>query len=161
MIEDSKIDQFLMHWRFINRHLREGRLTHGDKKITRLQWTLLRHVGRTEHCTMGSLAEHFNVSMSTVSQMIDRLENWGYVQRGSSVRDARVKIVSLTEKGEKIIQEVRTLYLKQLTNGLSRFSRDEQDLFIGFLQQLAENLKGLSDQENRIDLEESDHINEK
>ncbi|HSU79011.1 MAG TPA: MarR family transcriptional regulator [Candidatus Angelobacter sp.] len=161
MIEDSKIDQFLMHWRFINRHLREGRLTHGDKKITRLQWTLLRHVGRTEHCTMGSLAEHFNVSMSTVSQMIDRLENWGYVKRGSSVRDARVKIVSLTEKGEKNIQEVRTVYLKQLTDGLSSFSGDQQDVFIGFLQQLAENLKGLSDQENRSDLEKSNPIDEK
>ena len=161
MIEDSKIDQFLMHWRFINRHLREGRLTHGDKKITRLQWTLLRHVGRTEHCTMGSLAEHFNVSMSTVSQMIDRLENWGYVKRGSSVRDARVKIVSLTEKGEKNIQEVRTVYLKQLTDGLSSFSGDQQDVFIGFLQQLAENLKGLSDQENRSELEKSNPIDEK
>lgn len=148
MIEDRKIDQFLMHWRFINRHLREGMLTHGDKKITRLQWTLLRHVGRSKDCTMGSLAENFNVSMSTVSQMIDRLEKWGYVERASSASDARVKIVSLTEKGEKIIQEVKTSYLKQLTKGLSRFSEDEQETFIGFLEQLAANLKEFSDEEN-------------
>lgn len=151
MIEDSRIDQFLTHWRYINRHLREGRLKKGDKNITRLQWTLLRHVGRSEHCTMGSLADHFNVSMSTVSQMIDRLEKWGYVGREASARDARVKIVSLTEKGEKIIQEVRTAYLNQLNNGLSRFSNEEQEAFIGFLQQLATNLKDLSDQENQID----------
>ncbi|HET6872045.1 MAG TPA: MarR family transcriptional regulator [Sporolactobacillaceae bacterium] len=161
MIEDNKIDQFLMHWRFINRHLREGKLTQGDKKITRLQWTLLRHVGRSEHCTMGSLAEHFNVSTSTVSQMIDRLENWGYVKRGTSDRDARVKIVSLTEKGEKIIQEVRTAYLKQLTNGLSKFSKEEQEVFIGYLQRLADNLKDFSDQENRFDLQESESIHKK
>ncbi|MFB6467222.1 MarR family winged helix-turn-helix transcriptional regulator [Cytobacillus sp. Hz8] len=151
MIEESKIDQFLTHWQYINRHLREGRLINGDKKITRLQWILLRHVGRSEHCTMGSLANHFNVSMSTVSQMIDRLEKWGYVQRETLARDARVKIVSLTEKGEKIIKEVRTSYLQQLTNGLSRFSEDEQEMFIGFLQQLAENLGDLSGQDNRLD----------
>ncbi|WEG14656.1 MarR family transcriptional regulator [Pullulanibacillus sp. KACC 23026] len=141
MIDDNKIDEFLMHWRFINRHLREGKLSHGDKKITRLQWTLLRHVSRTDQCTMGSLAEHFNVSMSTVSQMIDRLENWGYVQRGSSARDARVKIVSLTEKGEAIIEDVTAAYLKLLNNGLSSFSSNEQDQFIGFLKRLAEEIK--------------------
>ncbi|GGH80488.1 DNA-binding MarR family transcriptional regulator [Pullulanibacillus pueri] len=145
MIEDRKVDQFLTHWRFINRHLREGRLTHGDKNITRLQWTLLRHVGRSENCTMGSIAEHFNVSMSTVSQMIDRLEKWGYVERGASVHDARVKIVSLTEKGVKMIQEGRASYLHQLTNGLSQFSEDEQETFIHLLQQLSENLREGSD----------------
>ena len=150
MIEDSKIDQFLMHWRFINRHLREGMLTHGDKQITRLQWTLLRYVKRTEQCTMGNLAENFNVSMSTVSQMIDRLEKWDFVERASSRRDARVKIVSLTEKGEKIIQEVRTSYLKQLNRGLSKFSENDQERFIGFLEQLADNLKDVSNQENGI-----------
>ena len=147
MIEDRKMDQFLTHWRFINRHLREGRLTKGDKKITRLQWTLLRHVGRTEPCTMGSLADHFNVSMSTVSQMIDRLEKWGYVERGTSAQDARVKLVSLTEKGETIIQDVRASYLHQLSHGLSKFSEDDQEAFIGFLQQLAENLRDETDPE--------------
>ncbi|GGE55029.1 hypothetical protein GCM10011391_37490 [Pullulanibacillus camelliae] len=148
MIEDSKVDQFLTHWRFINRHLREGRLTNGDKNITRLQWTLLRHVGRSEQCTMGSIAEHFNVGMSTVSQMIDRLEKWGYVERGTS---ARVKMVSLTKKGETIIQEVRASYLQQLTHGLSRFSEDEQETFLEFLQRLAENLKDVSDPGRRTD----------
>jgi len=145
-MEDNKIDQFLTHWRYINRHLREGRLASGDKEITRLQWTLLRHVNRTDHCTMGSLAEHFNVSLSTVSQMIDRLEKWGYVERGVSARDGRVKIVSLTEKGEKIIQEAKASYFQQLSKGLSRFSEEEQEMFIGFLQQLAGYLR-----ENHID----------
>lgn len=156
MIEDHQIDQFLTHWRFINRHLREGRLSHGNKKITRLQWTLLRHVGRSDQCTMGSLADHFSVSMSTVSQMIDRLENWGYVERGTSANDARVKIVSLTAQGETIIQEVSSSYLKQLSHGLSRFSDDELVVFIGFLQQLADNLKDISDQENRMELDEEE-----
>ncbi|MGG4037370.1 MarR family winged helix-turn-helix transcriptional regulator [Heyndrickxia ginsengihumi] len=146
MIDDSKIEQFLTHWRFINRHLREGRLINGDKKITRLQWTLLCHVGKSEHCTMGNLADHFNVNMSTVSQMIDRLEKWRYVERGTSAHDARVKIVSLTEKGETIIKEVRAAYLQQLASGLNKFSEDEQDTFIGYLQQLAENLRDVSDQ---------------
>lgn len=141
VMEDSKMDQFLTHWRYINRHLREGRLANEDKKITRLQWILLRHVGRSGQCTMGSLADHFNVSMSTVSQMIDRLEKWGYARRVASARDGRVKMVSLTEKGEEIIKEAKTAYLQQLSNGLSQFSEAEQELFIGFLQRLAENLK--------------------
>jgi DNA-binding MarR family transcriptional regulator len=130
MIEDDKIDQFLVHWRFINRHLREGMLTHREKRITRLQWTLLRHVGRTGHCTMGSLAKNFNVNISTVSQMIDRLQKMGLVQRTSASHDARVKMVSLTEKGEKIIQDMKLVWVKQLADGLSSFSRDQQELFI-------------------------------
>jgi len=151
MIEESKVDQFLMHWRSINRHLREGRLTNGDKNITRLQWTLLRYVGRSENCTMGSIANHFNVGMSTVSQMIDRLEKWGYVERGVSIRDARVKMVSLTEKGTAIIQEVRASYLEQLTHGLNRFSEDERETFLRYFQRLAENLRELSSDEQSVD----------
>ncbi|CEE00067.1 MULTISPECIES: MarR family winged helix-turn-helix transcriptional regulator [Bacillaceae] len=150
-MEDSKIDQFLTHWRYINRYLREGRLANEDKKVTRLQWVLLRHVGRSGQCTMGSLAEHFNVSMSTVSQMIDRLEKWGYARRVTSVQDGRVKMVSLTEKGEKIIREAKTAYHQQLSNGLSRFSEEEQEMFIGFLQRLADNLKDLSKDDPQMD----------
>lgn len=131
-MEDSKIDQFLTHWRYINRYLREGRLAYEDKKVTRLQWVLLRHVGRTGQCTMGSLAEHFNVSMSTVSQMIDRLEKWGYVRRLTSVQDGRVKMVFITEKGEKIIREAKTAYHQQLSNGLSRFQKMSRKCLLDF-----------------------------
>lgn len=148
MIEENKIDQFLMSWRSVNRHLRKGMLTHGDHRLTRMQWTLLRYVNKTENCTMGNLAEQFNVSQSTVSQMIDRVQKWGLVERTAAAHDARVKIVSLTDKGINIIEDMKAVWVKQLSAGLNTFSSEELDQFIGFLHQLSGNLRDVSDQES-------------
>ncbi|KIO55485.1 hypothetical protein [Caldifermentibacillus hisashii] len=38
-----------------------------------------------------------------------------------------------------------------MSNGLSRFSEDEQEMFIGFLQRLADNLKDLSNDDHQMD----------
>lgn len=137
MIEDGRIDQFLANWQAINRHLRKGMLTEGDDRITRLQWMLLRHVGREEACTIGSLADKFGVRPSTISQMADRLEKSGLIRRVANSHDARIRFVSLTEKSQELIHSVESVWAKRLTEGLSQFSDDEQKNLLKLLERLA------------------------
>jgi len=137
MIEDKIIDQFLNNWQTINRHLRKGLLTEGNEGITRLQWVLLRHVSREETCTIGNLAEKFGVRPSTISQMVDRLEKSGLIRRMSDSNDARIRLVELTEKGQELILSMKSKWSKRLTEGLSRFTNDEQKNFLKYLEQLA------------------------
>lgn len=140
MIENELIDQFLTHWQSINRHLRKGLLTEADEPVTRLQWMLLRHVNRVETSTIGDLAEKFGVRPSTVSQMVDRLEKSGLIRRVSNTHDARIKFVSLTTKGQTLIQNVESLWAKRLTDGLSQFSIEEQGNLLKLLELLASSL---------------------
>lgn len=140
MNEHELIDQFLSHWQSINRHLRRGILAEGSEQITRLQWMLLRHVSRTQTCTIGQLAEKFGVRPSTVSQMADRLERSGLIYRITDTEDARLRFVRLTEKGQTLINHVKSLWAERLSEGLSQFSKEEQQNLIELLERLATSL---------------------
>lgn len=137
MIEHGVLDQFLANWQAINRNMRKGVLTGGNEGITRLQWMLLRHVSRNETSTIGNLAEKFGVSPSTISQMADRLEKNGLIQRISDTKDARIKLVSLTEKGQELIHNIESAWARRLSEGLSQLSGDEQDNLLKLLEHLA------------------------
>lgn len=137
MAEHEFIDQFLTHWQSINRHLRQDVLTETAERVTRLQWMLLRHVYRVETSTIGDLAEKFGVRPSTVSQMADRLEKSDLIRRVSNPADARIKLVSLTAKGQSLIQNVESIWAKRLREGLSQFSSEEQADLLKLLERLA------------------------
>lgn len=137
MAEHEFIDQFLTHWQSINRHLRQDVLTETAERVTRLQWMLLRHVYRVETSTIGDLAEKFGVRPSTVSQMADRLEKSDLIRRVSNPADARIKLVSLTAKGQSLIQNVESIWAKRLREGLIQFSSEEQTDLLKLLERLA------------------------
>ena len=143
MTEHEFIDQFLTHWQSINRHLRQDVLTETAERVTRLQWMLLRHVYRVETSTIGDLAEKFGVRPSTVSQMADRLEKSDLIRRVSNPTDARIKLVSLTAKGQSLIQNVESIWAKRLREGLSQFSSEEQGNLLKLLEQLASSFTDL------------------
>ncbi len=60
--------------------------------------------------TGNELAEHLGVTKQATSQMIDFLEEHGYVTRTPHPSDKRGKIVRLTDKGWKCIDAVETIF---------------------------------------------------
>ncbi len=62
--------------------------------------------------TGNELAEHLGVTKQAASQMIDFLEERGYVTRKPHPTDKRGKIVILTQRGWDCIQTVETILAK-------------------------------------------------
>lgn len=58
------------------------------------------------------LADHLGVTKQAASQMIDFLEQHGYVMRKPHPTDKRGKLVLLTQKGWDCIQAVETIFAK-------------------------------------------------
>jgi DNA-binding MarR family transcriptional regulator len=56
--------------------------------------------------TMGALAQSFSCDASTMTWLVDRLEERGLVERRSSPIDRRVKTVALTERGLETKKEL-------------------------------------------------------
>lgn len=56
--------------------------------------------------TMGELAQSFSCDASTMTWLVDKLEERGLVERKSSRTDRRVKTVALTTEGEKRKKEL-------------------------------------------------------
>lgn len=63
---------------------------------------LMMQLGAEEARPMGTLAQSFQCDASTMTWLVDRLEERGLVERRPSATDRRVKAVALTPEGVKI-----------------------------------------------------------
>lgn len=70
--------------------------------VTGLQRIVIRLIGRFPRVTAGRLAELVHVHPSTLTGVLKRLVDRGYVARHRDAADARVAHFSLTAEGEKI-----------------------------------------------------------
>ena len=57
--------------------------------------------GGDERTTVGELARRLHLAQSSVTELVNRVEQAGYVRRTPSTRDARVAHIALTEEGEQ------------------------------------------------------------
>lgn len=84
-------------------------------------------------CTAAELGRRLGVSKQAAGKTIDALERLGYVERGADSRDARRKVVRLTERGvdslacsARIFAELRSRWAREL--GEDRLCALEDDL---------------------------------
>jgi DNA-binding MarR family transcriptional regulator len=79
---------------------------------------------------VSDLGEHLGVTNAAASQMIDRLVQQGLLLRAEDPRDRRMKNITLTPKGQTLIQqsiEARQRWMEDLTKALTP---EEQDSII-------------------------------
>ncbi|WP_340023144.1 MarR family transcriptional regulator [Paenibacillus sp. FSL K6-1096] len=127
------IDAYRVVTRQINAKLRD---TFGEL-LTSDQFLILRLIGAQEKCTSTYLAEAVAVGKSSITAIINRLDEAGMIQRTRDENDRRQVYLTMTERGkevyltsEKQMQEVISPYL---------FHFDDKDIehFIVMFEKLA------------------------
>ena len=93
-----KLLTLLRYLRHYGRHLHKAGL--GGRRIS-----ALRYLMEAGPLTVGQLGDYLYISDSSTSEMIDRLQDAGYVTRTRSVQDNRVVIVALTPEGGVVAEE--------------------------------------------------------
>src|SRR4051794_40422770 len=78
-----------------------------------------------EPAPMSSIANVLRCDRSAVTWITDRLEERGYVERRSDPKDRRVKLLSLTDEGRRVREEIRAR-LSMPPAALLRLSSAEQ-----------------------------------
>ena len=69
--------------------------------VTQRMLGMLRHLGQAGPLTVGEQALHLGISRATASELIDRLEAKGLVERMRDERDQRRVFVWLTDEGSR------------------------------------------------------------
>lgn len=77
-----------------------------DAKLTLKQLTTLTALAGAESRTLTSLAADFEVSLPTMSGIVDKLAQRGLVQRVENVEDQRSRHLRLTPLGHAVIGEI-------------------------------------------------------
>lgn len=112
------------------------------RKMTSMQFHILRYIFRYENCTSMDIVKAWKVEKPTVSEHIRRLHDKDWIAISQGV-DKRVKNLSLTPAGhavhEEILKEVKEMQ-KQVT---ASFTDEEIELFTGFMVRLEEEMLAL------------------
>ncbi|NMB14004.1 MAG: MarR family transcriptional regulator [Gallicola sp.] len=79
-----------------------------NNNLTIMKMKVLMEVSKQGRVNIGEIGQSLGVAGGNISNMCKNLENEGYLVRERSQDDERVVEVSLTDKGEKVLDQVRT-----------------------------------------------------
>lgn len=86
--------------------------------------------------SLGALGERLGVSPSAVSQLADRLERAGYVERVLEADDRRVRRLRLSERGEAMMRDRRAERTRHAEAALSRLCPETRAALLAHLEAL-------------------------
>ncbi len=90
--------------------------------------------------TMNELANIIEKDKSTVTALINKLANLGYVERVKSEIDNRVTFITLTKKSKALWPVFMNISEKLLSTVYKGFSDTEKDMLIKLLSKIDKNL---------------------
>ena len=93
-----------------------------ELELTYSQAQVLFYVESHPGCIMGEVAKAYDVTLPAITQIVDRLEQKGFVTRRSDPADRRVYPLDLTTEGKILVRELHTLQIEGLEPVLAKMS---------------------------------------
>jgi DNA-binding MarR family transcriptional regulator len=115
--------------------------------LYRGQPPLLQILGHQEGLSHSELARQLHVKPSTITQMIKRMEQAGFVQRRRDAEDERVSRVYLTELGRSIQVDLDRVQGIIEAGTFAGFSQAEREQVARFLARMRHNLLQMAEGE--------------
>jgi DNA-binding MarR family transcriptional regulator len=108
-----------------------------DFGITGPQLSTLRVVHRMQPVSTGALARAACIGYATLTGILDRLEDNGYVTRTRDPDDRRSVILKMTKGGERVLASAPSLLQTRLREELGRMSDRERSNVLNTLLRVA------------------------
>jgi DNA-binding MarR family transcriptional regulator len=108
-----------------------------DFGVTGPQLSTLRMVHRLQPVSTGALARAAYIGYATLTGILDRLEERGFVTRTRDPADRRTVILKMTPAGEKLLASAPSLLQNRLHDELKRMPEAESSVLLKALTQVA------------------------
>lgn len=109
-----------------------------DFDLTPVQFAALARVTSQPGIDQRTLARAIGLDTSTIGGVIDRLERRALMQRNAAPEDRRVRRLTVTAEGARLLEQVQPRMLAAQQRILAPLSADEQRQFMAFLGRLVE-----------------------
>ena len=86
------------------------------------QFSILMQLHHKGPCGLSEVSDRFDITAAAASQLVDKLVHAGYLERTEDPSDRRAKLLTLSAKGEELVQqgtEERYRWMDDLTSKLS------------------------------------------
>lgn len=111
-----------------------------DTGLSRAQWQALFHIARDEGTNQASLAERLDVEPITLTRLLDRMEEGGWVERRPDPGDRRARLVFLTAKAHPALATMRALANDIYEEALAGLAPEARTALLGSLEHIRANL---------------------
>lgn len=111
-----------------------GGIYHGQAK-------LLVEISKNDGASQRELAEKLDVRPSSMTEMLSKLENNGFIFRKQDQKDQRVSHIHLTDEGKKIVEEVEKSKDEFEKNFFSALTEDEREQLLLLIEKLCSGLE--------------------
>jgi MarR family transcriptional regulator, transcriptional regulator for hemolysin len=113
--------------------------------LTRAQWQVLAYLARNEGISQTGLADLLDIEAITLSRILDRLADAGFVDRIPHATDRRVWRLRLTDAAKPKLKQVRELGEKTRTETLAGVSEGDRERLLKTLSAMKSNLSAACD----------------
>lgn len=130
---------FLLHdaARLMRKRFEERARGHG---LSTAQWRLLVRVFKEEGVNQARLAELLEIEPISVSRLIDRMEEGGWIERRFDEHDRRARTIFLTDRSRSIFGGMRSLADEVYEQALAGLSIEDRRAVIHGLKTICSNL---------------------
>ena len=105
------------------------------------QWRVLCLLKLRGESSMGEISASTVMGQSTISRVVDQLERDGLAIRRPLPENNRVILVSLSEAGDRLIEEVFPAAISVHDDAIDQFSAEEKKLLLRMLHRMLGNLR--------------------
>lgn len=111
-----------------------------DEGFTALQWRLMVYLNRYPGIRQGPVADLIEVEPITLSRMVDRLVDSGFVERHADPADRRAWQLHLTARAEDLLEHVRPVGAELNELACDGLSEDERNTLFTLVDRVRSNL---------------------
>ena len=122
----------------VMRPLRQQMRSHRAAGLSIPQFRALCFVERYDGASLSAVAEHLDLSLPTVSRMVNGLVERGYMQRRSSTDDRRHVSLSLRPRGQSVMQAARNATQQFLADKFAALTPEQCEAMVTAMQLLRE-----------------------
>lgn len=130
---------FLIHdgARLLRRRFEERASAYG---LSAAQWRLLVRLVKEEGVAQARLAELLEIEPISVSRLLDRMEDGGWIERRRGAEDRRVRMIFPTPRAREAFAHVKSMAGEVYEEALAGLNEDERAVLIRALKKIVENL---------------------
>ena len=122
----------------------KSQISFEERNATMLQFAVLSSIKEQPKTTMGELASNLQLSVSSATQLIERLVKANFVERVMDQTDRRITRIALTDQGFKEHARIREEMLKTMEHIFSKIPQKDRSELIRIHIELIASLKGES-----------------
>jgi len=106
---------------------------------------LLFHLSEKGGCNQKELSDYLNVSCATIAVSLKRMEKCGIVEKMPDENDLRNNIITLTDKGNDLVNKCRSMFNEVKVKMYEGFNQDEIKNLKSYYERIIVNLTNIND----------------